>query len=133
MRVLLSVKPEYARHIFDGTKKYEYRKTIFKRKDIDGVIIYVSSPVSLVIGEFEVGEIIHEDIETLWRKTKTEAGISKEKFFKYFANKSRGYAIEIETIKRYNSPQKLHHLMISTPPQSFCYVNRPRNLTNSFI
>ena len=32
MKVLLSIKPEFAEKIFNGTKKYEFRKSIFKNK-----------------------------------------------------------------------------------------------------
>ena len=38
MKVLLSIKPEFAEKIFNGTKKYEFRKSIFKNKDVDKVI-----------------------------------------------------------------------------------------------
>ena len=30
MKVVLSIKPEFANKIFDGTKKFEFRKSIFK-------------------------------------------------------------------------------------------------------
>lgn len=30
MKVLLSIKPEYVEKILDGTKKFEFRKGIFK-------------------------------------------------------------------------------------------------------
>jgi predicted transcriptional regulator len=133
MHVLLSVKPEFARRIFEGTKKYEFRKIIFREKHIEKVVVYVSSPVKLVIGEFEIGKIIHDDINVLWRLTKADAGISREGFFEYFADKSRGYAIKIETMRKYDSPLQLNHLKISTPPQSFCYVNRPKYSISSLI
>jgi predicted transcriptional regulator len=32
MKVILSIKPEYAFKIFDGTKKFEFRRVIFKKK-----------------------------------------------------------------------------------------------------
>jgi predicted transcriptional regulator len=123
MRVLLSVKPEFAQSIFEGTKKYEYRKKIFSRKDIKSIVVYASSPIRMVIGEFEVGDIFHEDIDSLWIRTQAEAGINKDSFLKYFADKSKGYAIEIETKIKYDSPLQLSHLMISSPPQSFCYLD----------
>lgn len=33
MKVLLSIKPEFAERIFNGSKKYEFRKVIFKNPD----------------------------------------------------------------------------------------------------
>ena len=49
MNVLLSIKPEFAFKIFDGTKKYEFRKSIFKKPGVKKVIVYASSPT----GKFE--------------------------------------------------------------------------------
>ena len=36
MDVLLSIKPKYVKSIIEGEKRYEFRKAIFKNRDIDG-------------------------------------------------------------------------------------------------
>ena len=41
MTVLLSIKPEFAEKIFDGTKKYEFRKSIFKNADVKKFVMQV--------------------------------------------------------------------------------------------
>ena len=41
--ILLSIKPEYANKIFDGQKRYEYRKRIPK-KEVSKIIVYSSAP-----------------------------------------------------------------------------------------
>lgn len=122
MYVLLSVKPQFAKDIFNGLKKYEYRKTIFTRQDIKKVFVYASSPINSVIGEFQIEKIIHDNIDVLWILTKSNAGISKESFFEYFNNKSKGYAIKIKSQKKYDNPLSLDSLMVSAPPQSFRYL-----------
>jgi len=122
MYVLLSIKPQFAKDIFNGFKKYEYRKTIFTRQDIKKVVVYASSPVKSVIGEFEIEEIIHDDIDALWIQTKSKAGISEESFLEYFNNKSKGYAIKIKSQKMYDNPLSLDSLRVSVPPQSFRYL-----------
>jgi len=122
MQVLLSVKPEFADKIFDGRKKYEYRRVIFKNKDVKKVVVYVSSPISKVIGEFDIGEIMFDDLNDLWNKTKNYAGVSKEYFFDYFANKNNGYAIKIKNYSRYESPRRLQSKYGVLPPQSFLYL-----------
>ena len=66
MKVLLSIKPEFVSKIFDGSKKYEYRKVLFKRKDITTVVIYASNPVKQVVGEFEIKAILSDDVDALW-------------------------------------------------------------------
>ena len=128
MKVLLSIKPEFAHEIFLGTKRYEYRKTIFRQK-VKGVVVYASSPVSKVIGEFEIDEILHDDIEILWETTKSFSGITRAFFFSYFKSRESGYAIKIKSYKSYDDPMELRSVYGSHPPQSFAYVdeNKKRN------
>ena len=123
MRVLLSIKPEFALKIFDGSKRYEFRRAIFKNRNIDRVIVYASNPTKLIIGEFEIEDIIHDELPDLWAKTKNHAGISKKRFFDYFINRSKGYAIEVKTTRMYDNPVSLNSLMVSSPPQSFMYLH----------
>jgi predicted transcriptional regulator len=122
MRVLLSIKPEYANKIFNGTKKYEFRRTIFKNTAVKTVVVYASSPMQRVIGEFEIDIILNDDLENLWNKTKEFAGITKEYFNQYFIDKEDGFAIKIKETKRYDSPLLIKDEFNVNPPQSFLYL-----------
>jgi predicted transcriptional regulator len=122
MRVLLSIKPEFALKIFDGSKRYEYRRAIFKNQEVSGVIVYASDPIKQIIGEFEIEDILHEEPQSLWVKTKRHAGISEKRFFNYFKNKSKGYAIKVKATRVYDDPLPLSSFMISSPPQSYMYL-----------
>lgn len=123
MKVLLSIKPEFAEKIFDGTKKFEFRRTLFKNPDIKKIVVYASSPVQKVIGEFEIDEIIKsEDLNELWNRTREYSGISKEYFFKYFNEKQKGNAIAIKSTKRYKKPRCIRKEYRKSPPQSFVYI-----------
>ncbi|MFH1639530.1 MAG: hypothetical protein ABIB93_04375 [Chloroflexota bacterium] len=125
MRVLLSIKPEFALKIFEGTKEYEFRRKIFKREKVTTVVVYASEPIKKIIGEFEVGEILSEEPQTLWVKTGEQAGITKERFLDYFANKTIGYAIQVKKARKYDMPLSLTNLRIAFPPQSFQYLLSP--------
>ena len=122
MKVLLSIKPEFANKIFDGTKKYEFRRTIFKNPEIKKIVVYASSPVQKVIGEFEIEQILNLDIEALWNRTKKYSGISENYFFDYFIDKEFGFAIKIKNIKKYKIPKCIREDFNATPPQSFLYL-----------
>jgi len=122
MRILLSIKPEFALKIFEGSKKYEYRRIIFKRDKVKRVVVYASAPIGKVIGEFEIGDILHDEPESLWTKTMDYAGISEERFFNYFSNVAKGYAIKVINYKMYGTPVPLDNFMVSSPPQSFMYL-----------
>jgi predicted transcriptional regulator len=121
MKVVLSIKPEFAFKIFDGTKKFEFRRSIFKNGDIKSVIVYASSPVQQVIGEFEIDEVLNYDLPTLWDMTQEFSGISEKFYYDYFANKKRGFAIKIKNTKKYSNPKCLKEDFNLSPPQSFAY------------
>lgn len=121
MKVVLSIKPEFAFKIFDGTKKYEFRKAIFKNENIKSIIVYASSPVQKVIGEFEIDQVLNHDIDTLWSLTQEFSGITEEFYYEYFANREQGFAIKIKEAKRYKKPKCLREDFNLLPPQSFAY------------
>jgi predicted transcriptional regulator len=125
MKVVLSIKPEFAFKIFDGTKKFEFRKAIFKNNNIKTVIVYASSPVQQVIGEFEIEQIINKDIDALWELTQDFSGITEEYFYQYFANRADGFAIQIKKTKKYRQPKCLRADYNLVPPQSFAYYSKP--------
>ena len=123
MKVLLSIKPEFVERIFDGSKKYEYRKMLFKRNDINVVVIYASAPVKRVVGEFRIKYIFSESVDVLWERTKEYSGISREYYLSYFQHKNIANAIEIGKIKKYKKMKMLSDYNIAQAPQSFCYIS----------
>lgn len=123
MDVLLSIKPEFALEIFNGTKKFEYRRTIFRER-VERIVVYASSPVKMVIGEFLIKDILFEDLHSLWCKTKHHSGISRRYFYLYFSDKEKGYAIKVGRVIKYQTPRPLHDLYGIKAPQSFAYIDR---------
>ncbi len=111
----------YAKAIFDGSKRFEFRRKIF-RADIRVVIVYMSSPVMQVVGEFSVEGIITDEVDALWDQTEAHAGIERDAFMDYFAGRSVGHAIKIGKVKRYNQPRNLEEAYGLRPPQSFLYL-----------
>jgi predicted transcriptional regulator len=122
MKVLLSIKPEFAFKIFDGTKRFEFRKVIFKNPDVKTVVVYASSPVQQVIGEFEIDDIISDSPTDVWEKTKKFSGITKSLFNKYFENREVAHAIKIKEAKKYEKPLCLEAFNV-VPPQSYVYLD----------
>ena len=122
MRVLLSIKPEYAFKIFEGTKRFEFRKIIFKQANIKTVVVYASSPVQQVIGEFDIDDIFSLAPTELWEETKEFSGISEEFFFEYFAERNIAHAIKIKKTKKYKKPLCIREDFKASPPQSYMYI-----------
>jgi predicted transcriptional regulator len=123
MKVLLSIKPEYADKILSGEKKFEFRKSIFKRTDVTAIIIYATMPVGKVVGEFEIENILSDRPEEIWYQTKEASGISKFFFDAYFLNREKAYAIQVKNVKSYKTPMDLGDLKQGLKaPQSFAYI-----------
>jgi len=123
MRVLLSVKPEFADLIFSKTKKYEYRRVIFKNEDIKEVVVYVSSPVKMIIGEIKIDKIICDKPDAIWKRTQKYSGVNKKFFFSYFYKRQIGYAIKIKSAYLYEEPiDPYKSIKNFRPPQSFAYL-----------
>ncbi len=124
MRVLLSIKPEFVEKIFDGTKKYEFRKSLFRRNDINCVIIYASAPIKRVVGEFEIDEILSDKVDLIWEITKNYSGISEAFYMSYFNKRSKAHAIRIGRVTKYDEPKSLSDFDIQHAPQSFRYISK---------
>ncbi|HFI0300982.1 ASCH domain-containing protein [Streptococcus suis] len=126
MKALLSIKPEFVEEIIEGKKRFEYRKKVFKRNDITSIVIYATKPYGKVVGEFEIAEIIEENLDVLWDKTKNFSGISEEFFYDYFKNRESGFAIKIKEFVEYEEHLELSEFdsSIKVAPQSFCYIGR---------
>jgi len=124
MRVLLSIKPKYADKILCGTKKYEFRKIIFRNEDIQEIVIYSSSPMKKIVGTCAIGSVIEGRPLLLWEMFKEVSGLREEEFFSYFNGKEKGYAIEIQEINRFERPVDPWEFDADfIPPQSFQYIN----------
>lgn len=77
MNILLSIKPEFVKDIFEGEKLFEYRRSIFKMTDISKVVVYATMPVGKIVGEFRIERIIEDSPQEIWRKTSKVSGLSK--------------------------------------------------------
>ena len=123
MKILLSIKPEYANKIFSGEKRFEFRKSIFRNAAVRAVVVYATMPVGKVIGEFEIDEVLQASPQALWSKTRQFSGISRSFFNEYFEGRDTAYAIKVLTVKRYRSPIDLERVAPTRhPPQSFRYL-----------
>ena len=120
--ILLSIKPEYANKIFNGQKRYEYRKRI-PQKEVSKLIVYSSAPEQAIIGEVEVTKILKMKPSPLWNETKENAGICRSKYRKYFNGCTTAYAFALGSFKKYSMPKSLADFNIHSAPQSFIYLD----------
>lgn len=119
--ILLSIKPEYAKLIFEGIKKYEFRKFLPKY-NVTRIIVYSTSPEKLVLGEVEVKKTISMKKTPLWELTKKDAGISRLKYRDYFRDSKQAHAFVLGKANLYNKPKMLKDFDIQQAPQSYVYL-----------
>ena len=121
MKILMSIKTEYANKIFDRIKLYELRKKPLK-ENVDTIIVYSSVKVKKVVGEFKIEKIIKDSPDKIWDLGKEVLGIDKKSFYEYFKHSKYAYAIKIKDVIKYDIPKDLRDFGINKAPQSFCYI-----------
>lgn len=120
--ILISVKSQYVNHIIDGSKKYEYRKILGKKK-CDTLLIYSCSPVKKIVASAKIETTISDSPISLWERTKEYSGICYDDYMKYFYNKEKAHAYKLSNVHIFDTPHELKDYGIKTAPQSFMYVN----------
>lgn len=123
MKVLLSIKPQYAEKILRGTKRYEYRRRIFS-EIVDTVLVYATMPEGKIVGHFQLRAILHDSVDSLWVRTKAQSGVTHDVFCQYFSGLREGYALEVLRPTRYDPPIDPRQVLNTFhAPQSFQYVD----------
>lgn len=123
MKVLLSIKPEYAEKILSGQKRYEFRKAIFKNPDVKTVVIYATMPVGKVVGEFDFDEVLSDTPQAIWAETSKFSGITRKFFNSYFSGRGTAHAIKVSEVRRYQEPVSLRDIIPGgVAPQSYRYL-----------
>ncbi|WP_414586274.1 ASCH domain-containing protein [Scytonema sp. PCC 10023] len=131
--LLLSIRPKYAKKIFEGNKKVELRRVRTRLDNGDLVLVYASSPQKALIGSFEVDSILEipiqkfpEDLNKIWNKVSEKAEISRQEFDIYYAGASLCVCIFFKNVELLPNPVNLTRLREEfsdfRPPQSYHYL-----------
>lgn len=121
-KLLLSIKPQYVEEILSGRKKVEYRRRVHQANDVEWVLVYATSPIKRIVGEFKIKGILSNTPTGLWKNTCQISGISKSAYFTYFKDSEIAYAYQIDDIRVYETPLTLQDFGVSRAPQSFQYL-----------
>lgn len=124
--ILLSIHPKYVDKIISGEKKFEFRKVVTRKYQPKKIFIYSTVPISKIIAEAEIEEILIDTPENIWKKTKMYSGIEIDFFLDYYNNKTTAIAYKLKNIKKFDQPLELSALGINAAPQSFIYIKDNR-------
>ena len=120
-KILLSINPEHVENIFNGNKKYEYRKVRCKQ-EADKIIIYSTYPIKKVVGEATIEIVLEDSPEEVWKITSKESGINLNFFEQYYEGREKAVAYKLSNMIKYSKPKELESYGLRVAPQSFVYV-----------
>lgn len=123
--IVLSIKDKFAKAIFAGTKRVEIRKSFSTKWTGHRVSFYVSAPVSGLVGEATIRQVVVGAPENIWSKFGKGIGCRKEYYEAYTRSWSKVSAILLEDLTAYNEviPREELSTLIDgnlRPPQTHC-------------
>jgi len=128
--LIVSIKPEFAERIFDGTKSIELRKCSPDVLPGDMIIIYCTNPVKAVLGVCEVERILKLKPSVMWKNYGFSLGIDKKRYTAYFENSQLAVGIVLTKVCKLDKNISLSTikavLPFFHPPQTFRYYNKAK-------
>jgi len=122
--LLLSIQPEFAEMIKQGTKTVELRKRVPKRIP-SYALVYASHPKKEISFFIKIKRIDCAPKSEIWEKYHKRCGISQAFFSEYYTNKTDSVAIVISKVFEIDKKVTRNVLLNNglTPPQDYRYVN----------
>ena len=120
--LLMSIKTKFAEQIFNGTKKYEFRKKTIGEENIGKIVfIYSAQNDKKIIGYIIFSEIIEGNLEKMLKLTNDITSIKE-----YFKDSKTCYALKINKYIRFKNPITPNETM----PQFFKYISKKNKIYN---
>jgi predicted transcriptional regulator len=122
--LFISVKPQYANAILDGTKTVELRRTRPNLPDGSLVILYSSTPTRAVVGWAHLTGVREGTPIEIWDNYGAAAAIEEPDYDAYFDGTDQAFALELEDVVAAVHPIPLDVIRSIgiQPPQSWRYV-----------
>ena len=125
--VWISIKPRFAKAIFDGLKKYELRRIAPRVEPGSIALVYASAPIKSLVGAFRMRDIVVRPLDSLWSNVGHHSAIDRAAYDSYFAGKENGAAITIgqtwQATRRWSLDELRSRWPAFRPPQSYRYIS----------
>lgn len=108
--LLLSLHPRFATAILTGAKTVELRRQRVAVPPGTPVIIYATSPVMALTGTARLTSVDTAAPGQIWRRHRTNCGISKAEYTAYMNGADRASALLLDSPRPLSSPVPLDHL-----------------------
>lgn len=120
--LLLSIRPQAAQQILQGTKRYEYRRCCPSRK-VSTLLLYVTAPVQRVVASVKVLSCLEGTPAQLWKQTAAGTGAASEQVMAYLQGCTRACAFELGAVHCFALPKTLEAYGVHQAPRSFVYLS----------
>lgn len=131
-RLLMSIRPKFARAIIAGEKQVEIRRSFSARWIDQRLCIYSSAPDRCLLGEATVVSVVTGHPEEIWSSYRAQLCCSRTEFDDYSRGRSKLAAIVLGQVLRYERPLPLSEIRALnegrfSPPQSYRAVGERDN------
>lgn len=115
--VLMSIKPRFGEEILSGYKRIELRRRVAPLEEGDRVILYFSSPVRAICGEFKAGRVVVGSVEEVRRFVESypSPGVSDVDWGYVEGGVRPAMAVEVLEPRRYGRPLTLGEVRARVP------------------
>lgn len=120
--ILLSIKPRFAREIYDKTKHIELRKRQPNVPSGTPVYMYETLPIGKITGIFVYMGCIVEEKESFWKRYGGLTYVTKKEFFEYYENEAFVYGWKIGLVVKFEKNNTLRDFDKEKAPQSYAIV-----------
>ncbi|MCK4794512.1 MAG: ASCH domain-containing protein [Desulfobacteraceae bacterium] len=115
---ILSIKPEFAYRILDGTKTIELRRSRMGVNKGDVLLLYISAPDQCLGAWFRVAKVEVSNLNDMWGSNHSFLGLDHTEYLKYFDGVSDAIGLHIG---------KIHHL------KPVIFLSEIKNLVDGFV
>ena len=119
--IIMSIKPRFAKLIYEGRKVWEFRKTPPPLMRL--VFVYESAPVSAITGTLMFRSKVEGILDDVWETVSSSkvfafngTGIGYDALREYVGNSPTVAALRVFDVKRMDKPVKVSF----RPPQNWC-------------
>ena len=136
--ILISIMTYYARQIFNGTKKFEFRKSPLREADLNKqIFVYSAKDDKSIIGSFKVKKVHHGNVNEIMKITGYDKRKDGDEILNYFGNNSNCFALELYDVKEFSNPLTLKDLRRIDPkvqlPQYYKYIRASSPLYEALL
>ncbi|NVO12974.1 MAG: ASCH domain-containing protein [Rhodoplanes sp.] len=97
---IISIRPNFADAILNGTKTIELRRRIPQIANGSRLWIYATRPTAAVVGVVTITDVDRAHPSEIWQRHKYEVGLDHASFKEYFHGAQEAVAISLEAAER---------------------------------